>query len=75
MTRYFAHISAPGPIRYGRVPGSIGVLEALDKFMPIGEASCRTWVENGLGGLDTDDRQEGDDGEWAILNRVIDRLT
>ena len=39
MTRYIAHISHQGKIRYGDVPGSIGVLEALDKFMPIGEAS------------------------------------
>ena len=45
---YFAHISQKGTIRYGDVPGSIGVLEALDKPMPIGEASCRTWDENGL---------------------------
>jgi hypothetical protein len=48
MTRYFAHISQKGKIRYGQVPGSIGVLEALDKFMPIGEASCRTHDANGL---------------------------
>jgi len=48
MTRYFAHISQSGPIRYGDVPGSIGVLEALDQFMPIGKASCRTHDENGL---------------------------
>ncbi len=43
-----AHISRNGSIRYGDVPGSIGVLEALDKFIPIGEASCRTYDENGL---------------------------
>ena len=48
MTRYFAHISQKGKIRYGQVPGSIGVLEALDKLMPIGEASCRTHDANGL---------------------------
>ena len=48
MTRCFAHISQKGPVRYGDVPSSIGVLEALDKFMPIGEASCRTHDENGL---------------------------
>ena len=48
MSTYFAHISAAGPIRYGQVPGSIGVLEALDRFMPIGEAYCVTWDENGL---------------------------
>jgi len=29
-------------------PASIGGLETLDKFMPIGEASCRTYDENGL---------------------------
>jgi len=46
MPRYFAHISHKGKIRYGDVPGSIGVLEGLDKFMPIGEASCRTHDEN-----------------------------
>ena len=48
MARYFAHISHQGKIRYGDVPGSIGVLEALDKFMPIGEASCPTLDANGL---------------------------
>ncbi len=47
MARYFAHISQLGRIRYGDVPGSIGVLEALDKFMPVGEASCRIHVEGG----------------------------
>jgi hypothetical protein len=36
MSRYFAHISAAGPVRHGQLPGSIGVLEALDKPMPIG---------------------------------------
>ena len=29
-------------------PGLIGVLEALDKFVPIGEASCRNHDESGL---------------------------
>ncbi len=48
MVQYFAHVSQKGKIRYGDVPGSIGVLEALDKFMPIGEASCRTHDANGL---------------------------
>ena len=45
---YFAHISQKGPIRYGDVPGSIGVLEASDHFVHIGEAHCSTWNENGL---------------------------
>jgi len=48
LTKYFTHISQSGPIRYGQVPGSIGVLDVLDTFMPIGEASCRTYDANGL---------------------------
>jgi len=48
MPRYFAHISQQGPVRYDAVPGSIGVLEAPAKPMPIGEAYCVTWDENGL---------------------------
>ena len=35
---YFAHISQRGPVKNDQVPGSIGVLEAIDKPMPIGEA-------------------------------------
>jgi len=47
MARYFAHISHKGKIRYGDVPGSISVLESLDKFMPIGEASCAPMTRTG----------------------------
>jgi hypothetical protein len=45
---YFAHISQTGPVKYGQVPDSIGVLEAIDKPMPIGDASCKTWDKNGV---------------------------
>jgi hypothetical protein len=34
-------------IRYGDVPGSIGVLDSSDQFMPIGEAHCLTWDGRG----------------------------
>ena len=47
MTRNFAHISQKGPVRYGNVTRSIGVLEALDKFMPIGDASYRPMTITG----------------------------
>jgi hypothetical protein len=40
MGRYFAHISAAGPVRYDQIPGSIGVLDAPDHAMPIGMANC-----------------------------------
>jgi hypothetical protein len=38
--RHYAHISQRGPVKYDLVPGLIGVLEAIDKPMPIGEAHC-----------------------------------
>jgi hypothetical protein len=66
---YYAHISQAGPIRYGRVPGSIGVLEALDKFMPIGEASCRTWKENGLAVWTLRIGGQEIPGRWVIVDR------
>src|SRR5208282_750882 len=70
MTRYSAHISHKGKIRYGDVPGSIGVLEALDKFMPIGEASCRTHDENGLavGPSGSARKRFRADGSWSIVS-------
>ena len=69
MTRYFAHISHKGKIRYGEVPGSIGVLESLDKFMPIGEGSCRTQDENGLAVWTLRIGKEEIPGRWVIVDR------
>jgi hypothetical protein len=40
---YFAQISLNGPVKYGQLPSSIGVLEALYSPMPIGMTSCRRW--------------------------------
>jgi hypothetical protein len=34
----FTNASGPGPVRHGQLPRPIGVLEALDKPMPIGIA-------------------------------------
>ena len=31
---------ARGPLRYGEVPGAIGILEALDEPVPVGMALC-----------------------------------
>ena len=69
MSTYFAHVSAADPIRYGQVPGSIGVLEVLDKFMPIGEASCRTHDENGLAIWTLRIGKEEIPGRWVIIDR------
>jgi hypothetical protein len=48
--RYFAHITAAGPVRYRQVPDAIGVLEAPDKPMPVGTAFEAGWTEGGLAG-------------------------
>ena len=69
MPRYFAHLSQKGPIRYGDVPGAIGVLEALDKSMPIGEASCRTHDENGLAVWTLRIGKQEIPGRWVIVDR------
>lgn len=37
-TRYFADLSLRGTLNYPDVPGSLGVLETPDNFMPIGQA-------------------------------------
>jgi hypothetical protein len=69
MPRYFAHISKTGPVKYGDVPGSIGVLEAVDKPMPIGEASCFTHDENGLAVWSLRIGKQEIPGRWVIIDR------
>ena len=39
----FTNSSGPGSVRFGQLPGSIGVLETLDKPMPIVMANCTGW--------------------------------
>jgi hypothetical protein len=69
MPQYFAHISQKGPVQYGQAPGSIGVLEALDHCMPIGEASCRTWDEKGLAVWTLRIGGQEIPGRWVIVDR------
>jgi hypothetical protein len=69
MPSFFAHISHDGPIRYGDVPGSIGVLEARDKPMPIGEASCRTHDEHGLAVWNLRIGKQEIPGRYIIIDR------
>jgi hypothetical protein len=68
MTRYFAHISLTGPVRGGRLPGSIGVLEALDKPVPIGIASAIGRTKGGLAvwSLNVDGAEVP--GRWVIID-------
>ncbi len=66
---YYAHVSEKGPVKYGQVPGSIGVLEAPDKPMPIGEAHCLTWDEKGLAVWTLRIGKEEIPGRWVIVDR------
>jgi hypothetical protein len=68
--RYFANAGpVRGPLRYGATPEAIGVLEALDKPMPIGMALAV--------GVDATGRAvwaltiDGDDlpGRWVVVDR------
>jgi hypothetical protein len=66
---YFAQISLNGPVKYGQLSSSIGVLEALDSPMPIGMAPCRGW---GLDGLAVWTLRIGGQellGRWVIIDR------
>jgi len=66
---YFTNVSTSGPVRYGQLPGSIGVLEAIDKPMPIGIASEVGWTDDGLAVWWL--RVHGADilGRWVIIDR------
>ena len=68
MTRDIADIRASGPVCYGQLPGSIGVLEALDKPMRIGIASEIGRTEGGLAvwGLNVDGAAVP--GRWVIID-------
>ena len=68
--RYFTNVGPDrGPLLYGTVPGAIGVLEDLDKSMPIGMALCvgRDDVGRALWTLSID----GEDlpGRWVVVDR------
>ena len=65
---YFTNASASGPIRYGQLPGSIGVLEALDKPMPIGMASAIGRTEGGLAVWSLNVDGADVPGRWVIVD-------
>ena len=68
--RYFTNAGPDrGPLLYGTVPGAIGVLEDLDKSMPIGMALRvgRDDAGRALWTLSID----GEDlpGRWVVIDR------
>ena len=65
---YFTNTSAAGPVRYGQLPGSIGVLEALDKPMPIGMASAIGRCKGGLAVWGLNVHGADVPGRWVIID-------
>jgi hypothetical protein len=68
--RYFTNVGPDrGPLLHGTVPGAIGVIEDLDKSMPIGMALRvgRDDAGRALWTLSID----GDDlpGRWVVVDR------
>jgi hypothetical protein len=68
---YYANIGpVKRPLKYRDLPtGSIGVLEAPDKPMPIGQADCKTWDENGLAVWVLTIGGQPIAGRWVIVDR------
>jgi hypothetical protein len=57
------------------VPGSIGVLESPDRFMPIGQASCFRWDAAGLAVGRLTVRGEELPGEFIVVDREFQRVS
>jgi hypothetical protein len=69
---YYANINLKGPVKYGKLPGSIGVLESLDNCTPIGEGSCKTWNERGVAIWTLRIGGQEISGRWIILDRLFE---
>jgi hypothetical protein len=64
-------IRVAGPVRYGQIPGSIGVLEAPDHAMPIGMANRTGWNPDGLAVWRLTVHGAEVPGRWVIIDRVF----
>jgi hypothetical protein len=67
----FTNASGPGSVRIGQLPGSIGVLEALDKGMPIGIAFRVDRTEGGLAVWRLNVHDADVPGQWVINRRFV----
>ena len=60
---------ARGPLRYGEVPGAVGVLEAVDEPMPVGMALCVGWNPAGLALWTLTLHGDELPGRWLVVDR------
>jgi hypothetical protein len=67
---YYANVGpVKGPVKYRSVPSSIGVLEAPDNHMPIGQAMCLAWDAQGLAVWELIVGGQPLEGRWVIIDR------
>src|SRR5262249_62403075 len=59
---------AGGPLKYGEVPGAVGLLEALDKPMPVGMALCVGWDPAGLAVWTLTVHGDELPGRWLVVD-------
>ena len=68
--RYFTNAGPTrGPLRYGSAPGAIGVLEALDKPMPIGMALSVGWDDQRRAVWTLSVHGADLPGRWVVVDR------
>ena len=60
---------AHGPLRYGEVPGAIGILEALDEPVPVGMALCVGVDAAGLAVWELVVHDAVVPGRWVVIDR------
>jgi hypothetical protein len=66
---YFANaVPARGPLKYGEVPGAIGVLEAPDKPMPVGVALGGGWDTAGRAVWTLTVHGDELPGRWLVID-------
>jgi hypothetical protein len=73
MTRYFAHITASGPVRASQFPFAISVLAAADNFRTIGMATAIGRTAEGLAVWKLWVHGTGVPARWLIVDREFRR--
>jgi hypothetical protein len=71
---YIAHVSKRGPVKFGQTRRSIGVFEAPDEPMFIGEATLVGQDEHGVAVWTLRIGGQPIAGRWVMVNRQFIRV-
>lgn len=66
--RYYASISIRGTVKYGQLPGSIGVHDSPDSSMPVGMASGKWRDDRGNALWSLQIGKHEIPGRWVIVD-------